>query len=1396
MSSNLTGENFPEYVQKQISKRQELMAEGFVNDQHNILENSKSKEKQKFFDNNQGFINVVSCINLDIQKIKDKNKEAGLESIFDSYELGGNTLAKNFILRGGVSSNEPFPSSFRRGIRDGENTSLINNSAYGIGNLQKYGQKPMPSLENMEVKSKNRGSLREATLKIKAFSTEDFKVIDALYMRLGYNIFVEWGHAFLLNNEGKVEGNGNSLMNLILEKKNKTTDLYKVIEDKRLESDGNYDAFLGKIKNYSWSISSDGVYDIDLNIISAGDVIESLKINTQELQTKGLSSAEKEEIAKYKKALKETKEKAKKEGYVAAEAEDSDVSIWSKRAESDINWFLYRVATLKGGDDAWFSDVRSPDTWRATEPGGGARQPPVVVSRKPIFSLPSVTKPIRYRATADVVYLDFEDVGSTTNNYYIRLGAFLEFIEQVCMLYEADENGQILEELRICSDGELRMRKKPIVRISYNPHSNFCFTTPFHISADPRVCVLAKMVKVGQFTLPPELIEEHNVSTNDGGTVGGYWKKLYPNLNSFDYPQIIRPEAVGDEISQEKGTSIPHGKIMNIYVSFIEIMKSLESATTKNEDDTSTTNLYDFLAMILKDISHATGNINDFQLVLDPDTNFLKIIDATRIEGYDKIAKELNEAMGNKEISVAKFAIKNNIRNKDNKFESPIITDFSIKTEMSSKMATIITVGAQNPDSATGKGMGIANLNHGFENRIVKNILKSSGKTTTGTTPEEKFSNNLTDYNTFLESQIDTEGSTMWSWFWDDDSYWDESLFDSTRSLLNGFLSFAIAQEAKKSKTDNPQIGFIPINLSLTFPGISGIKIYNKFTVDSKFLPTNYGSSLTFLVKGVSHSFSGDKWETKIESLSIPSKVAKGNKILPTKLLEPGPISAQNQKTTEDTGDISKGQSLKLGEGIGDGELFSITSGLPLWTIDEEGEYGDIGKKYTIVKTSRGNSPINRIWLHHTAGWDKRHGTIEGWTHRFWEGIPGKIHTPFIIGRSLPEGYSGFRTKYTTLIEQLYDEEEYTGWASSTNSRGDKGTVNIELAGVGYIVGGPRKNEKVAAIKGLDPDTDLYYASYPQSNGEGIYQEHEIAKPVDKDLKELPSWQGHEYYVKYPPEQIKALEELLITLIKKYNGDAPSKKGIKHNVIPDDNVIFKWDNVFGPPRPSSKIWSERGLFGHSASSGKSDAWPQKEMVEMLMNVQAKAEGKYTPPSTYPSTPPTPQEASGKDVRLGVKIWREFQKVLIQEDSYGDKGSPLLSPQSQGDVNKNTTIKLLEDFIRYRPYDKDRDQKLSPTSEAFDKWGVVTGNNGIWKGTGKKIPNATPFSSLQLENIQIQPLPEGPIYTRYSPSHEKFNKIFRDIVKAIDEGKSTYLVDWYQQEGLSGGADISLNLPSF
>ena len=56
-------------------------------------------------------------------------------------------------------------------------------------------------------------------------------------------------------------------------------EMLEPIKDKRIEYNGNYDALLGKVSNFNWSFNTDGSYDIELTIISLGDVIESLKSN-------------------------------------------------------------------------------------------------------------------------------------------------------------------------------------------------------------------------------------------------------------------------------------------------------------------------------------------------------------------------------------------------------------------------------------------------------------------------------------------------------------------------------------------------------------------------------------------------------------------------------------------------------------------------------------------------------------------------------------------------------------------------------------------------------------------------------------------------------------------------------------------------------------------------------------------------------------------------------------------------------------------------------------------------------------------------------------------------------------------------------------------------------------
>jgi hypothetical protein len=51
--------------------------------------------------------------------------------------------------------------------------------------------------------------------------------------------------------------------------------------------------------------------------------------------------------------------------------------------------------------------------------------------------------------------------------------------------------------------------------------------------------------------------------------------------------------------------------------------------------------------------------------------------------------------------------------------------------------------------------------------------------------------------------------------------------------------------------------------------GLSGMKVYQKFTIEADFLPTNYPRALEFLIKGVKHRIESNQWITNIESMCV-----------------------------------------------------------------------------------------------------------------------------------------------------------------------------------------------------------------------------------------------------------------------------------------------------------------------------------------------------------------------------------------------------------------------------------------------------------------------------------------------------------------------------------------------
>jgi hypothetical protein len=257
----IIGEELEGYVQDQINARQTLHGSGVGH-----TGTLRTDKQINLLNSNTSWIKLASGVSV---SGSNRLTEIGL-----STDLIGMGLAKNNILFSGTSKLVDGKLEQREGFlpRDA-------NSSYTYGS---FGFSPMPGIISADIKTLTRGSLKKATVKLTANNKQQFDIIDLLYMRLGYTVLLEWGNSIYTTNGGDKEILRNTLIEDMFfntESNGSYLEMLGPIRDKRIEYSGNYDALLGKVSNFNWSFNTDGSYDIELTIISLGDVIESLKSN-------------------------------------------------------------------------------------------------------------------------------------------------------------------------------------------------------------------------------------------------------------------------------------------------------------------------------------------------------------------------------------------------------------------------------------------------------------------------------------------------------------------------------------------------------------------------------------------------------------------------------------------------------------------------------------------------------------------------------------------------------------------------------------------------------------------------------------------------------------------------------------------------------------------------------------------------------------------------------------------------------------------------------------------------------------------------------------------------------------------------------------------------------------
>jgi hypothetical protein len=834
---NVVGEAIADFVSEQIKVRQKIY--GSTN------ATTRPLAETLFLNQRVAFAKLVSGVDInDVSKLR-----GDIKNIITSNNLTGNSLASKFILFAGTTERDTANDRnlLSSGItRDG---SSINRGAYGLGGLD-FGLKPMPGITSIDIKTENRGSLRTANIKIKAWNTTQFDIIDLLYLRLGYSVLLEWGNVSYVDNDGEIEPvNPFSLVDQFLaggpfqgetpsaipvtpslsvgatvinqnifgtstnpasntsttQSEATITALLDNIALLRKQSAGNYDAFYGKVINFSWSFAEDGSYDIDLELRSVGDVVESLKMNV--LINDKTTQGEQQE-----------------------EETDELETIQDYKDKNQFGRFFYNtIKKLNENKNFLILDVPGKNN-NTVKIGTGN------------FFLPQ--EKVNFMGQVFRGELLSSDVTGEADSalYYIRFGALLYFIQNNILPVYRNGNSQT-----------------PLLYVDYDTDTNLAYFNSFQLSADPRICVI-------------------NTAING----------VYDNN-----PEVWYYAPAGEPYVTDIG-GVKVGQIMNIYVNMFHVLQLVDNNTTNKEIA-----LIDLLTDLCSDISLALGGINSFEPFIDEDT--IRIIDQTPLAGKDLILPKLGKKLIKDTTTIQLYGYKatENPETKARSFQGNFVRNYGIKTELTNAFATTVTIGAQARGSVVGENStALSKLNEGLIDRLKPQINDSPGtdenfdsvlfkfatKDPSGnylnpfnSTPteeetklaelEKKYSTATKDYFKFARAICSTILQPR--------PVYIENQLNTYTSVLTNFLTYLESRTAILENKSSGTEGFLPVSIELTLDGISGIKIYNGLNLDTRFLPSNYPETMDFLVTSLNHKIDNNVWTTSLGTVMVPNNTSQ-----------------------------------------------------------------------------------------------------------------------------------------------------------------------------------------------------------------------------------------------------------------------------------------------------------------------------------------------------------------------------------------------------------------------------------------------------------------------------------------------------------------------------------------
>ena len=899
---NIIGDPIHNQILKQVKNRQKMSGAGY-----NSESIKRDPQVLNYLNNRNSWIKMASGVSisgsLGEEKIKAIFEQSPDQTVTEQEyaNLQGTGLAKNMVLFNTIQSFDDNKYTARSGVRDNNLLNDSTNKMYGGLGGNSQGLQPVGGITGISIEDMNRGSIRKATVSIKVYNKFQFNLIEILYLRLGYIMMLEWGWDKYVSNIETIEGSPNTPPKVTIEQMGSTVieedwfekdtftqrSMLSKIKAKRLQTQGNYDAFFGKVTNFSWSVNPDGSFDVKVDLITLGSVIESLNVRPPAIQLDAATiSLQQSQLAK-KLDIEET-EPGKYESSLVNNIGSNVISQWLGQTilnfpKQDTNYFnLFRLSLA-----------------------------------------------------ANAVNIVPEN-----GSYFIRLGEFLETLQS--KVFKDVKNGELRLEKQVVIDTGLDTNKcnyvlnlipldpgvcifgfqfdKNFQEISYLPNA-FNEKSDKYPTLDPFVVrngdvVYGKLMNIYMNINFLQLELENNVNEKNELSLYQYLQSICTGINKstgnitnlepairedrtiyfleqnpikgldtlknqtdiapieilgynssgesnfvtdFKFNTKITPDlmttiSIGATAEGKTADSLPFNKWNEgLKNRFEENVKDpIPEPKPKTVNEKGLTDRAVIIAQFQKDMYEDkkswTGTNVDYDMGKGYDWEW-KTVNINDIDppGWDGQSMFSNQIEDSKDPALLDEVVRRvHELERDLAKDKIVLVDKNAVDGDGNLLSSQIPVGEE------------------YLQYIIAAFGGDTGLSTNGT---------IYGYNKVLISK--QEG--LW---WDSVS--KPSFVSRGKDSFKTYINNLNVAEYEKLKIQSSLSGFIPVELSLTIDGLSGIKIYNKLNINQKFLPPAYPDSLKFLIRGLNHKVENNRWTTDISTISTsitdqePRKVVGG----------------------------------------------------------------------------------------------------------------------------------------------------------------------------------------------------------------------------------------------------------------------------------------------------------------------------------------------------------------------------------------------------------------------------------------------------------------------------------------------------------------------------------------